>query len=73
MTIKGKVVFQNIGPGCWGIVDDKGQEWRPVNMPEQLKYEGADVKIKARKIEEEMSIFMWGTPIHIHSFSTLMP
>ena len=73
MTIQGKVVFKNIGPGCWGIVDDKGGEWRPVNMPEQLKYQGAEVRAKARQIPEEFSIFMWGTAVQISSFETLSP
>ncbi|MEM1322931.1 MAG: hypothetical protein AAGG75_21885 [Bacteroidota bacterium] len=72
-TIKGKVVFEHIGPGCWGIVDTKGQQWRPVNMPEQIKYVGADVEVVIRKVEEMASIFMWGTPVEIVRFHTLAP
>jgi len=70
MKIKGKVVFQKLEGGCWGIVDTQGREWRPVNMPEQLKYEGREVSLKAREVDEDMSIFMWGTPIRILSFQT---
>ena len=40
--IKGKVVFQNLSGGFWGVVDQSGNEWRPVNMPEQLKLEGKE-------------------------------
>ena len=46
MTITGKVVYQNIGMGCWGIIANNGTEYRPVNMPEQLKTKGA----KATKV-----------------------
>ncbi len=73
MTITGKVVYENIGPGCWGIVDNKSNQWRPVNMPEQIKKEGATVTVKAREVEEFASVFMWGTPVRITSFHTLMP
>jgi len=70
LHINGKVVYQNLGTGFWGIIDSKGNEWRPVNMPDQLKYEGKQVKIVANKVEEGMSIFMWGEPVKIVSFNT---
>ncbi len=73
MTIEGKVVYEDIGPGCWGIVDAQSKQWRPVNMPEQLKKVGASVRIKANEVEEFASVFMWGTPVHITSFHTLNP
>lgn len=73
MKIKGKVVYQDLGLGFWGIVDEKGQEWRPVNMPEQLKHKGKVVSITASKVEDDMSMFMWGTAIKIDSFETLGP
>lgn len=72
MKITGKVVYQNIGTGFWGIVDGKGNEWRPVNMPEQLKYEGQQVTVDAKEVDE-MSVFMWGTPVKITSFQTITP
>lgn len=72
-NIKGKVVYQNLGTGFWGIIDHAGREWRPVNMPEQLKYEGRSVSVSAKEVEDEVSIFMWGTPIKIVSFQTVTP
>ena len=51
--IKGKVVYQNLGMGCWGIVDQSGKEYRPVNMPEQLKQVGADVSVVVKGVEED--------------------
>ena len=71
MKITGKVQYQNIGPGFWGIISNDGNEWRPVNMPEQLKYEGAIIEVYGHEVEEEMSIFMWGKAIKITSFSTI--
>ena len=71
--IKGKVVYQNIGMGCWGIVDSGGREWRPLRMPEQLKTVGASVEVMVVAAEEDMSMFMWGEAVKIVSFSTLHP
>lgn len=73
MKIKGKAVYQNLGPGFWGIIGDDGSEWRPVHMPEQLKHEGKAIEVTALPVEEEVSIFMWGSPIRITTFETLKP
>lgn len=73
MKIKGKVVYQNLEMGFWGIEDAKGNQWRPIKMPEQLKHDGKEVEVKARKVEEGMSMIMWGTPIEIIAFETLGP
>ena len=69
-SIKGTVSYQDIGTGCWGIIDESGNEWRVVNMPEQLKFDGKKVKVKAKTAKEEFSTFMWGKPIEVISFST---
>ncbi len=70
--ITGKVVFENISTGVWGIIDSEGKEWRPVNMPEQLKHEGQQVSVVVKEVDD-MSIFMWGTPVKIISFHTITP
>ncbi len=67
--ILGTVKYLNLGTGFWGIVDEKGNEWRPINMPEQLKKEGKHVTITAHEVDE-MSVFMWGTPVEIVRFQT---
>lgn len=68
MEIKGKVVYQNIATGCWGIVDGDNGKWRVTNMPSQLQKEGLNVKVTAEKVEEGFSIFMWGKPIKVMSY-----
>lgn len=72
MTIKGTVKFQNLEGGFWSIIDKNGINYRPVNMPEQLKFEDAEVEVIAEH-DEQMSFIMWGDPIKIISFSTLNP
>ena len=73
IQIQGTVQYQSLGTGFWGIIGKDGQKWRPVNMPEQLKTNGAKVTVKAKAVEDAVSIFMWGTPVRIQSFQTLMP
>ena len=73
LKITGKAHYQNLGTGFWGIIGEDGREWRPVNMPEQLKYEGKEVKLTAVEAEEDVSIFMWGTPVKVISFETVGP
>ena len=67
--ITGKVTHVSIATGFWGIVDSSGNEWRPVNMPEQLKKEGKQVTVSVKEVDD-MSIFMWGKPVRIVSFDT---
>jgi len=72
MKIKGTVKFQKLEGGFWSIIGDDGTKYAPVEMPEQLKTEGAKVSVVAANYEG-MTINMWGTAITIHSFHTLMP
>ena len=69
--ITGKIVYQNLEMGFWGIIDDDGNQYRPVQMPEQLKHDGRRVTVTIEEADEEASIFMWGTPVKILSFETL--
>lgn len=71
-SIKGKVVYQNIGTGFWGIIDESGNQWEPVNMPNQIKYEGKEVQVVAKETHED-SMNMWGKTVKIISFSTMTP
>lgn len=70
LLITGHAVKKNIGPGFWGIIDEMGTEYRPINMPEQLKIEGAQVEAIVVEAVDDISIFMWGRPIHILSFTS---
>ena len=71
MKVKGKVKHLNMEGGFWGIVGDDGKEYRPVNMPEQLKKDGAAVEVRLRHVEEEMSLYMWGEAVEVTGFHTL--
>ncbi len=68
MKIKGKVAYQSIGTGFWGIIGHDGKQWRPVEMPPDLQKEGLEVSIEAEEVRNAVSLFMWGTAIRILKF-----
>ena len=68
IQIEGKVAYQDLGTGFWGIIANDGSKWRPVNMPASLQKEGLSVSIKAEEQKEAFSIFMWGKSIKIISY-----
>lgn len=70
MKIKGKVKFLSFEGGAYGIVDESGREYLPLNMPEQLKKDGASVVCTIKPADAETMI-MWGEPVYIESFETL--
>ncbi|PIY10984.1 MAG: hypothetical protein COZ18_05000 [Flexibacter sp. CG_4_10_14_3_um_filter_32_15] len=61
---KGKVVYQDLEGGFWGIVAEDGTEYKPESLAPEFQKEGLKVEVKG---EEAMGfgIFMWGTPIQI--------
>ncbi len=70
MKINGTVVHLTIEDGAYGIVDEAGKKYLPINMPVQLKRDGAKVTIRYRPADV-VSAMMWGQPIHIYSFETI--
>lgn len=70
LSIRGKAKFINLETGFWGIIADDGSEYRPVNMPDQLKYDGARVRCKAQLLDDDFSIHMWGQAVRVIGFHT---
>ena len=70
-SISGTIVYKNIGPGCWGIEANNGKAYRLINIPEQLKKDGAKARLVVKEVEEGFSVFMWGTLAKVVSFHTL--
>jgi len=69
--IKGKVVYLELEGGIWGIVDNKGGDWLPINMPFELMKDGLIVEVEAVTSSSFLSGAMWGKPIEISKFQIL--
>ncbi len=70
IKITGKVQFIDLGTGFWAIISSEGEKYRPLHMPDQLKTEGKQVTCTIKPVSEEISMFMWGTPVKITAFET---
>ena len=75
MTNRKKIIgtarYFDFEGGFWGIESQDGAKYTPVNMPEQLKLDGAKVKIHAEILQDAFSLSMWGESIRIIGFETL--
>ena len=65
ISIQGKVVYQELGMGFWGIIGEDGKEWLPINLPTHLQEKDKLVAVKAKIVEDGVSMFMWGTMVEI--------
>lgn len=63
--ITGTMHFQDLGPGFWGITDRQGERFRPLNVPKELEQEGLNVEVTVQIVQEESSLFLWGTTVKI--------
>ena len=69
-TIEGKIEYQDLGTGFWGIIADDGGKYRPMNLPEDLEKEGLHVSITAEEHKNAISLFMWGKTVKILDYSS---
>lgn len=61
--------FVNLEGGFWGMTDGDGNQFMPINVHEQLKYEGKTFTITIEPLDV-MGMMMWGSPVKIISFTT---
>lgn len=71
MTITGKIVYQNLSGGFWGIEGDDGEQYRPDDMPSALQKEGLRVRVSLKESGGGMSVFMWGKSVRIQSYEKI--
>lgn len=68
--ISGTIVFEDIEGGFWGIVDENNNRYIPVNLPEQLKWNGKKSTMTIRYRDDISGIHMWGRYVEITAFQT---
>lgn len=80
-NITGKIIYNELATGFWGIVDKQADNWRIANMPAELQRPNLKIKATIRRTdinadgspneEQGFSIFMWGKPAEIVTFEIL--
>lgn len=73
MKLKATVRYLDLEGGFWGLIDQDNNKFRVINMPEQLKKDGAIVNVTIKPVNEDASIQMWGQAVKITGFHTLSP
>jgi hypothetical protein len=68
-TVKGKIVYFELGLGFYGIIDEDGRKWRPVKLPTALQKNELKGTFSLREVTEDVSIYMWGKPVEIIEYS----
>ena len=71
MRLTGKVVYNKLEGGFWGIIAPSGKKYRPVQMPDQLKHEGRQITVQIRRRPDLVDVFMWGETVEIVGFHTV--
>lgn len=63
--VHGKVVYQDISGGFWGIETQSGEKLQPVSdLPAKFRKNGLSVEV-SYKPSSAFSIFMWGKSVEV--------
>ena len=68
--VVGIVKYLEIEMGFWGIETDN-EKYFPINLPEQLKTNKAEIICSLEILEYVMTSHNWGRPCKVISFMTL--
>lgn len=61
--------YIELNQGFWGLIDQQGNKYEPINIPEQLKKNGKKSTVWFERIPEAQSMNMYGDIIRIEGFS----
>ncbi len=65
LDFTGTIVYVPLEGGFFGIVDRNGRQYDPLHLPESLRRDGLQVRVKARPVPEAIGFRMWGLKIEI--------
>jgi len=65
MKLTVTVIHVPLSGGFWGLKDDQGREYLPINLEEKYAKPALRLEIMAKEVEDYFSVQMWGTPIEI--------
>lgn len=71
MKITGKVVYQDLEGGFWGIVADDHQQYEPVSeLPGAVQVNNSRIQAEIEPADV-FSLKMWGQPVYVRSIKRL--
>jgi heat shock protein HslJ len=69
----GTVRFIELEGGFYGIITPEGDNYLPLNLPEEFQVDGLQVTFSAREERDVSTVFMWGTPVRIDTIARFGP
>lgn len=71
MKITGKVVYQDLEGGFWGIVGDDHRQYEPVSeLPGAVQVNNSRIQAEIEPADV-FSLKMWGQPVYVRSIKRL--
>jgi hypothetical protein len=71
MTITGVLSYQEFEGGFWGIIEDEGQKYYPLEgIPTSLQQNDLQVEAEIEP-SNEISFVMWGQAVHLQAIRRL--
>lgn len=61
----GTVRFVDLEGGFYGIVDEDGTQYDPINLEDEFKEDGLRVQYQLRVREDMVGVHMWGTYVEV--------
>ncbi|MBI4115142.1 MAG: hypothetical protein HY447_01050 [Candidatus Omnitrophica bacterium] len=61
------MTYINLEGGFYGIIDEAGNRYLPVNLPEEFKKDKLHVLFRAVPVQDQMGIQMWGVHVRLES------
>jgi hypothetical protein len=65
----GTIWYISLSNGFYGILGDDGNEYNPVNFPDEYKVEGQRISFRAVVTEKPQTAPSWGIPVQIQSIT----
>ena len=61
----GTIQYNDFEGGFYGIVGDDGENYDPINLPEEFQVDGLRVNYLLKILDDQMSIHMWGKVVEV--------
>ncbi|GEM_PF-1115116 len=63
--LSGHIAHQPIEGGFYGIIDQSGNRYNPLNLPEEFKQDGLAVRFRVKHRPDVVTFRMWGKNVEI--------
>ncbi|GMQ81820.1 MAG: hypothetical protein BMS9Abin05_1256 [Rhodothermia bacterium] len=69
MKIEGKITYQDLEGGFWGIIGSGGDKYVPIeHLPEEVQVDGLEISANVEPVQL-LGTTMWGTHVKVTSIS----